>query len=139
LRTASSELRREPCDADVILDVVFDRGLLFVVVANIGDRPAHRVRIRFDEPFSGVGGTKRIDRLTLFRKLEFLAPHKSIPVFLDRSAAYFAREEPLQLTAAIAWRTPEGERRSSTIHHDLAIYRDLGFVDREVPHRAGPA
>lgn len=125
-------------EADVILDVVFDRGLLFLVVANIGDRPAHRVRIRFGERFSGVGGTKRIDRLTLFRKLEFLAPHKSIPVFLDRSAAYFARGEPTQLSAEIVWRTPEGERRASTVHHDLEIYRDLGFIDREVPHRAGP-
>ena len=127
------------CDAEVILDVVFDRGLLFLEVRNIGDRPAERVRIRFDERFSGVGGTKRIDRLVLFRKLEYLAPHKSIPVFLDRSAAYFARGEPTRITAAIGWLTPEGERRASTIHHDLAIYRDLGFVDREVPHRAGPA
>jgi hypothetical protein len=123
----------------VILDVDFDRGLLFLVVANIGDRPAHRVRIRFEERFSGVGGTVRIDRLTLFRKLEFLAPHKSIPVFLDRSAAYFARGEPTRITAAISWLTPDGARRTSTIHHDLEIYRDLGFIDREVPSRAGPA
>ena len=123
----------------MILDFVFDRGLLFLVVANIGDRPALRVRIRFDQRFSGVGGSKRIDRLALFRKLEFLAPHKSIPVFLDRSAAYFARDEPTRITAAIGWLTPEGERRASTVHHDLEIYRDLGFVDREDPHRAGPA
>jgi hypothetical protein len=123
----------------VILDVEFDRGLLSLVVANIGDRPAHRVRIRFEERFSGVGGTVRIDRLTLFRKLEFLAPHKSIPVFLDRSAAYFARGEPTRITAAISWLTPDGARRTSTIHHDLEIYRDLGFIDREVPSRAGPA
>jgi hypothetical protein len=123
----------------VILDVDFDRGLLFLVVANIGDRPAHRVRIRFEERFSGVGGTVRIDRLALFRKLEFLAPHKSIPVFLDRSAAYFARGEPTRITAAISWLTPDGARRTSTIHHDLEIYRDLGFIDREVPSRAGPA
>ena len=127
------------CDAEVILDVVFDQGLLFLEVANIGDRPAERVRIRFGERFSGVGGSKRIDRLTLFRKLEFLAPRKSIHVFLDRSAAYFARGEPTQLTAEIVWRTTEGERRASTIHHDLEIYRDLGFVDREVPNRARPA
>ncbi len=131
--------RIERTDGEVILDVVFDRGLLFLVVANIGDRPAQRVRIRFDERFSGVGGTRRIDRLALFRKLEFLAPHKSIPVFLDRSAAYFARGEPTRLTAAIGWLTTDGERRSSTIHHDLEIYRDLGFIDREVPNRAGPA
>ena len=126
-------------DADVILDVVLDRGLLFLVVANIGDRPAHGVRIKFEQRFSGVGGTKRIDRLALFRRLEFLAPQRSIEVFLDRSASYFAREEPTELTAAISWRTPDGARRSTTIHHDLEIYRDLGYIEREVHERGRPA
>jgi hypothetical protein len=70
-----------------------------------------------------------MQRLALFRKLEFLAPRKSIEVFLDRSAAYFARGEPTELTAAISWRTPEGARRTSTVHHDLEIYRDLGYIE----------
>ena len=131
-------MREESHDAEVILDVVFDRGLLFLVVENLGDRPAHAVRIKFDKPFSGVDGTKQLQRLALFRKLEFLAPRKSIEVFLDRSASYFARGEPTHLTAAISWRTPEGARRSTTVHHDLEIYRDLGFIEREVP-RAGQA
>jgi hypothetical protein len=132
-------MRDERCDADVILDVVFNRGLLFLVVENTGDRPAHSVRIKFDKPFGGVGGTKKMQRLALFRRLEFLAPHKSIPVFLDRSSSYFARDEPTQLTAAISWRTSAGERRSTTINHDLEIYRDLGFIHREVPRSARPA
>jgi hypothetical protein len=128
--------RRDP---EVILDVVFDRGLLFLVVSNLGYRPAHRVRVKFAERFSGVGGTRRIDRLALFRKLEFLAPQKSIELFLDRSASYFAREEPTSLTASISWRTPEGERQASTVHHDLEIYRDLGYIEREVPPSGRPA
>ena len=129
----------EPLDADVILDVVFDRGLLFLVVENLGDRPAHSVRVKFDQPFSGVDGAKKMNRLALFRRLEFLAPRKSISVFLDRSGSYFARDEPTQLTAAVSWRTPEGERRSRTIHHDLEIYRDLGFIEREAPRNGRPA
>jgi hypothetical protein len=129
----------ERAEADVILDVVFDHGLLFLVLENIGDRPAHGVRIKFAERFSGLGGAKRIDRLSLFRKLEFLAPGRSIEVFLDRSASYFAREEPTRLTAAVSWRTADGERHRSTIVHDLEIYRDLGFIDREVPPSGRPA
>jgi hypothetical protein len=131
-------MRAERSDPEVILDVVFERGLLFLVVANIGDRPALRVRIRFEQPFTGLGGTKKMQRLALFRRLEFLAPGRSIEAFLDRSASYFAREEPTQLTAALSWRTPEGERRASTIHHDLEIYRDLGFIEREVPRAGAP-
>ena len=126
-------------DGEVIFDIVFDRGLLFLVVANTGDGPAHSVRIKFDKPFGGVGGTKKMQRLALFRRLEFLAPRKSIEVFLDRSASYFSREEPTQLTAVISWRTSAGERRSSTINHDLEIYRDLGFIEREVPDSGRPA
>ena len=129
----------ERVEADVILDVVFERGLLFLVLENLGDRPAHGVRIKFGERFSGVGGEKRIDRLALFRRLEYLAPRKTIEVFLDRSAAYFAREEPTTLTAAVSWRTSEGERRRATIVHDLEIYRDLGYIDREVPPSGRPA
>ncbi len=132
-------MRDEHCDAEVILDIVFDHGLLFLVVANLGDRPAHTVRIKFDRPFAGLGGAKKMHRLALFRKLEFLAPRKSIKVFLDRSASYFGRDEPTQLTAAISWRTPEGARRSTTIHHDLEIYRDLAYIDKEVPHSGRPA
>lgn len=129
----------ERYDADVILDVVFRRGLLFLVLANTGDRPAHGVRVKFEQRFTGIGGTKRIDRLALFRRLEFLAPHKAIEVFLDRSASYFARGEPTRLTVAISWRTSGGERRRATIVHDLEIYRDLGYIEREVPPHGRPA
>ena len=132
-------MRDERDDGEVIVDVVFERGLLFLVVANTGDRAALSVRVKFDRAFGGVGGTKRMHRLALFRRLEFLAPRKSIEVFLDRSDAYFARGEPTELTARVTWRTPEGARRAATIHHDLEIYRDLGFIEREVPPSAGPA
>ncbi len=125
--------------AGVILDVVFERGLLFLVLENTGERPAHSVRVKFGERFTGVGGAKRIDRLALFRRLEYLAPYKAIEVFLDRSAAYFARGEPTTLTAAVSWRTPGGERRRATIVHDLEIYRDLGYIESEVPQRGHPA
>ena len=129
----------ERCEADVILDVVFDRGLLFLVLENIGEQPAHGVRVKFDHRFSGVGGAKRIDRLAVFRKLEFLAPRRSIEVFVDRSASYFARDEPTRLTAAVSWRTAAGARLHTTIVHDLEIYRDLGYIDREVPPGGRPA
>jgi hypothetical protein len=130
---------REPSDADVILDVVCERGLLSLVLANIGERPAHAVRVKFDGAVRGLGGARRIDRLALFRKLEFLAPRKSIEVFVDRSDSFYARAETTRLTATVAWRTDGGERRTRTIRHELEVYRDLVTIDREVPHRAGPA
>ncbi len=132
-------MRDERDEGEVIVDVVFERGLLFLVVVNLDDRPAHSVRVKFDRPFAGVGGTKRMHRLALFRKLEFLAPRKSIEVFLDRSDAYFARGEPTELSARITWRTSDGARRATTVTHDLEIYRDLGYIEREVPPSGRPA
>lgn len=128
---AAAEHRRPPREADVILDVEFDDGLLFLVLENAGFRPAHAVRVRFQGPLKGLGGERRIDRLRVFRRLEFLGPRRSIRIFLDRSALYFARREPTRLEVRITWRTDEGARRSRTIHHDLDAYRDFPYL--EVP------
>jgi hypothetical protein len=117
--------------ADLVLDVEFDRGLFFLVLENVGDAPARAVRARFDGPLHGLGGDKRIDRLQLFRRLEFLGPRRRIRVFLDRSALLLAREERTVFEVRLSWRTEDGERRSRTIRHDLGAYRDFPYL--EVP------
>ena len=118
----------------MIVDVAFEDGLLFLVLENIGSRPAHAVRVRFEQPLQGLGGEKRVDRLRIFQRLEFLGPRRRIRVFLDRSSLFFARKEPTQLEARVTWRTDDGERRSRTIQHDLDVYRDLPYL--EVPSDA---
>jgi hypothetical protein len=117
--------------ADVVLDVEFERGLLFLVLENVGDAPAHVVRARFDGPLNGLGGARRIDRLQLFRRLEFLGPRRRIRVFLDRSALFFAREDRTGFEVRLTWRTDDGKRSSRTIRHDLGAYRDFPYL--EVP------
>ena len=118
----------------MILDLEFEDGLFFLVLENIGSRPAHSVRVRFAGPLRGLGGEKRIDRLRIFQRLELLGPRRRIRIFLDRAALLFARDEPTEIEARIAWRTDDGERRSRTIRHDLDAYRD--FPHLEVPHDA---
>lgn len=113
---------------DVVLDVEFDRGLLFLVVANAGERPALAVQVRFEKPFRGLGGTADVSALRLFRKIEFLPAGKEIRTLLDSSSAYFSRREPVKLAATIAWRGEDGARHERRIVHDLAIYRDLAYV-----------
>ena len=128
------EHRRPPREPDVILDLEFEDGLFFLVLENIGGRPAHAVRVRFAEPLHGLGGEKRIDRLQIFRRLELLGPRRRIRIFLDRAALLFAREEPTVLEARITWRTDDDGRSSRTVRHDLAAYRD--FPNLEVPSDA---
>jgi len=124
----------EQRDADVILDVELDRGLLFLVIANLGRLPAHNVRVRFGGPLHGLGGETRVDRLQIFRRLDFLGPRRRIYVFLDRTALFFGRKEPTELEVTVTWRTDRGERRRREIRHDLAAYRDFPYL--EVPHDA---
>jgi hypothetical protein len=112
----------------VILDFEFERGLLSIVVRNLGELPAADVRVEFDKAFKGLGGTREMNRLALFSKLRFLAPGRDVRTLLDSSAAYFGRKEPTLLTATISYRSPSGDRRRDVITHDLSIYRDLAYV-----------
>jgi hypothetical protein len=111
---AAAERRRPPREADVILDVEFEDGLLFLVLENIGFRPAHAVRVRFGGPLRGLGGEKRIDRLRIFQRLELLprgsgsgssstAPRCSSPA---RSRPSSRRGSPGATTTARAARGP---------------------------------
>jgi hypothetical protein len=113
--------------SNVILDFVFDEGLLFVSLANIGDTPATDVVVELDQCIRTAEGGE-LGKMELFRQLRFLAPHKEIVAFVDSSAAYFERNEPAKIIATIRWSDQDGESRSATIHHDLSVYRELPFV-----------
>jgi hypothetical protein len=115
-------------DPEVIVDFAFERGLLFVSVRNLADRPALDVSTRFDKPFRGLGGRREMNGMALFERIRFLAPGREIRTLLDSSDAYFGRDEPSVLTATVSYRTSAGERRSHAITHDLSIYRDLAYV-----------
>jgi hypothetical protein len=112
---------------EVIVDFVFDDGLFFVRLENIGERPAHKVTVRFDHPLIGAAG-KEISALPLFRNVEFLAPHKGIVAFLDTSAAFFKREGDPRISALITYEDAEGSEHQTTIRHDLGIYREIAYV-----------
>lgn len=114
----------------VIVDVVFEDGLLFLAVQNIGDAPARKVSVRFDRTLPGAGGRIDVAALALFRNIEFLAPRKSIRTFLDTTASWFAREAPTRFAARVTYVDASGRRRGATVAHDLEIYRDIGHVRR---------
>lgn len=116
---------------DVIVDFVFENGLLLIAVENIGSQPAQRVQVAFDPPFKGLGGTASIPDLPLFRNIEFLPPSRSIRTLLDSSVAYFARKEPERITATIHYFDRSGQEFSCTIVHDLAIYRDITYIPNQ--------
>jgi hypothetical protein len=115
---------------DVIVDFVFEDGLFFLAITNIGPEPAERVHVGFDPPFRGLGGSVAIADIPLFRNIEFLAPARSIRTLLDSAAAYFARQEPERITVNISFADRAGRNYKSSIRHDLSIYRDIAFVPK---------
>lgn len=110
---------------DVIVDFSVDRGLLFVLVHNIGGASAYQVVTRFNQPFHGLGGRKDLSRLALFKSLLFLPPGKQISQLVDHLDAYFHRDEPTALTATLTYTDRDGRRYKDVVPHDLSIYRDL--------------
>ena len=115
---------------DVIVDFVFEDGLFFIAIKNLGDSPAYDVSVAFNKKFTGVEGTKEISALPLFRNLAFLAPHKEIVAFLDTSASYFRRRQPTNIRATITYRNASGAACRSVIRHDLPVYKEIGYVRR---------
>jgi hypothetical protein len=118
-------------DPYVIVDFVFDRGLLFISIKNIGQRPAFSVRVSFGTRIVGVEGTIEVSALPLFQKLEFLPGGKEITTFLDTSASYFRSGQPTKISTKISFDDANKQSNLVAIDHDLEIYRDIGYVHRD--------
>jgi hypothetical protein len=112
---------------EVIVDVVFEDGLFFLSVANIGDRPALDVQTTFNRKLVGLGGTRDVAALPLFRRIAYLAPGKEIRTLLDSAPSWFARTRSTALTARVTYRDDAKEEYRGTMTHDLEIYRELAY------------
>lgn len=113
---------------EVIVDVVFEDGLLFLSVANIGDGPALDVQTTFNRKLVGLGGTKDVAGLALFRNIAFLAPGKEIRTLLDSAPSWFARTRSTTITARVTYADPEKKAYKGSMTHDLEIYRELAYT-----------
>lgn len=113
---------------EVIVEFLFDKGLLFVAVRNIGDRPALEVSIRFDPALRGLNGSRDLSAQALFRSIEFLGPGREISTFLDRSDSFFSREPITRISVEVRYADRDGRRYEETIRHDLEIFRDIAFL-----------
>lgn len=119
---------------EVILEFLFDRGMLSVSVRNIGTRAAMKVAISFDRSFTGLGGSKEVSSLPLFKNVEFLGPGREILTLLDTSASYFTRKQPTKIAARVSYLDADDRKYETTIAHDLDIYRELSWVTSTTDH-----
>lgn len=117
----------------VIFEILSKEGILWMVVRNIGAKPAFFIRIQFDRSFKGLEGAKHMNTLPLFTKLDFLGPHREIQTVLDRSAAYFHRDEPLRLVARVTFEEDNGPKYETRSVHNLEVFQELGYVHTHKP------
>ena len=109
----------------MIVDFVVDGGMLFVVLKNIGVARAIDVITTFDRRFRSIGGSRDISAMALFRGVEFVPPAKEFRQLVDSIGAYYARQEPLRLTATVTYADRREQPFKDTMSHNLEIYRDL--------------
>jgi hypothetical protein len=114
-------------DDGVVVDIVFEAGVLYLELANLSDRPALRVSCTFEPGLVDAQG-RDVSKLALFRHVEFLAPQRRIRTILDSSAAYFAREAATRLTVAVEYERPGEARTATRIGHELEIFRELTYL-----------
>jgi hypothetical protein len=115
---------------NIIIDIIFDKGLFFISIKNIGKRSAYRTSIKFNNKIIGVEGTKDVSSLSLFKNIEFLPPTKEIITFLDTSTSYFKSKNPIKISANLTYYDGNGIKFNRVIKHDLDIYREIGFINK---------
>jgi hypothetical protein len=130
---ATVSIERRP---EVVLDVLFEDGLLFLAVVNTGDAAAFGVSCKFRRRLRGLGGTQDVSKLPLFEHIAYLGPGREIRTLLDSSDAFFTRDEPTRVSVTTTYADASGRSYTSAVEHELAIYRDLAYVPRTVPSDA---
>ena len=113
-----------PGGPEVLLDIEHDRGCLFLVLANVGSATAFDVRVTFDKPLLGAGGTVDIATLEIFRKLPILRSGKEIRVFVDVARELLVRRGGKQVRAQVTYRTRARAQLGEIFSHDLRMWRD---------------
>lgn len=111
----------------VILDILYESGLLYISVQNIGNQPAHHVRVAFDRSIPGID-ERPVNDLNLFQNLKFLPPGKALTTFLNRSDIYFQKEFPKQFEVTVEFQDEQKKKYQNKIQHDLSIYEDKHLV-----------
>jgi len=114
---------------EVIVDFVFENGLFFISIQNIGTGSAQNISIKFDKHFKGLNGLTEISTLPVFRSIGFMPPGKEIRLFLDKSDAYFKRKEPETVSMKIHYQDRKGKSYSESITHHLGIYKNLPYTE----------
>jgi hypothetical protein len=113
-------------DDGVVVDVVFEDGVLYLELANLAERPALNVECSFDPPLVDVQG-RDVSKLRVFHRVEFLGPGRRVRTLLDSVPGHFVRKGPARVAVTVEYERPGSERTATTVTHDLELYGELAY------------
>jgi len=111
--------------AVVIVDFEIDADSVFLVIKNLGAVPALNLKIRPSAPILGLEGKKDISKLSIFKKISYLAPLKEIKIFVDSYESFFRHLKEHSVRFKISYKNEKKKSFKMKINHDLRIYADL--------------
>ena len=111
--------------AVVIVDFEIDAEAVFLIIKNLGARPALNLKIQPSSAILGLEGKKDISQLTIFKKISYLAPLKEIKIFVDSYESFFNHLKESSMFFKISYKNAKRKSFKMKIHHDLRIYADL--------------
>lgn len=113
-------------DDGVVVEVVFEDGVLYLELANLADRPALNVACSFDPPLVDAQG-RDVSELGLFRHVAFLGPRRRLRTLLDSLPGYFGRVQATSVAITAEYERPGEPRCATKVTHDLELYRELAY------------
>jgi hypothetical protein len=111
--------------AVVIVDFEIDAEAVFLIIKNLGALPALNLKIKPSSAILGLEGKKDISKLTIFKKISYLAPLKEIKIFVDSYESFFTHLKDPSMFFKISYKNAKRKSFKMKIHHDLRIYTDL--------------
>jgi hypothetical protein len=112
----------------VVVDFELRRGLMFLLIQNFGPTVAREVRISFNQAILVLNAEKKLNELNIFRKLRYLAPYKTIEVYLDPASLFLQKLEDKEGAIKLSYQDAQGKTVTEEIIHDLSIYTDLPIL-----------
>lgn len=111
---------------NVYVDVLLEKDLLFLQIKNNSDAGAREVAVSFNKNIYGVEKKMKINKLSIFKNLLYLAPQKEIKFFVGQIDSFYKYNKTPLYRFRIKYKDESGKQSfSKTIYHDLNIYRDL--------------
>ena len=113
---------------NLILDFEIKNESVFIRFYNASEYEAYDVTVKFSDPIPGLGATKNIPELRIFKELAYFAPHKEFMIYVDELDSFFSHLKKEEILIQITYLDADKKKFEKKITHHLGIYRDLPML-----------